>query len=293
MGILMEAQYLIIFDLGSNAIKYSIFDKFSLNIIHRDRVETIHKGLDCHHHISEEYLDEILTIVEAMFAQVHAFCDIQNKVYDVICVGTQIYRNANNAREVAQRFQFKFGCPLHIISQCVEAELEKLGVQTSPAVCDYADSNALLVDFGGGSTEFSWLFSERSSLSIPIGKNDFLYDVSWDTFKNKFDLYVKLDITPDVIFVAGSTACCYATYLKKIAHDLDHSLEGYSLTSATNDLLEICISEKDKWTVSLGMNLVHYLFGLQSPKIILTTYGLRHGLAYAWKNNLDVWMDNK
>ena len=279
----MDAPALVVFDLGSNAIKYTVFDNNSLEILEKDRVETKNRGLDDHHNISDNYLDEIIDIVEKMVAKIKNNIEL----YNIICVGTQVYRNAKNSQDVISHFQQKFGFPLHIISQTTEAKLEKLGVQTSPALRDYTNHSVMLVDFGGGSTEFSWLFSDRQSQGVPVGKNDFLHDTSMAFFKQKFDQHITLDPTPDIFIVAGSTACFYASCLQKITLESNQPLEGFPLT-ACPQLPEICTSERDRWTASIGANLVQYLSAFHPKKLLLTTYGIRHGIAFAWKNNLDI-----
>ena len=86
---------------------------------------------------------------------------------DIITIGTRVFRAANNARQVIDTVALKAGLRIHVLSAKQEAALALGG-----ALSGFAHiQNGVLVDIGGGSTEFV-LFRQRKmvhSRSFPIG----------------------------------------------------------------------------------------------------------------------------
>ena len=280
----MNSHAVAVIDVGSNAIKYALALRSDMAVVKFERFETIHKGLDVNHNISEAYLDEIIKIILYMKSQIQSFCEIQQWTYDIICVGTQVFRCAQNQQDFLQKFYYKCGIKLAILSNENEANFEKLGVQNDPEILPLDHSSILLVDFGGGSTEFSWLFSSRPPLCIAVGKHDFINHVSFDLFKDKYNsVFETLTASvPKIIVLAGSTICSYARCLQKI-QNVD-SIQNIHLYYDDNYIHYASPNERS--TADIGAALVQFLQSFHPEQMRITTYGLRHGLIYAWAKNL-------
>ncbi|MCB0220480.1 MAG: exopolyphosphatase [Chrysiogenetes bacterium] len=90
---------------------------------------------------------------------------------DISAVGTGVLRQAPNASEFVELVRSEAGIPLEIISGEREAELSVLGALGALGVGAEDAGRYLIVDVGGGSTEFAlWQGGEiRARISIPIG----------------------------------------------------------------------------------------------------------------------------
>lgn len=85
----------------------------------------------------------------ALEAQIKA---IKNQYCDkVLAFATSAVRGASNADDFVSKVKEKFGITIHVIDGDREASMIYNGVQLSGAL---TDDNALIMDIGGGSTEF-------------------------------------------------------------------------------------------------------------------------------------------
>jgi len=80
-----------------------------------------------------------------------------NKVEEVLCIGTAAFRNSRNSDEIIDDVKSKFKLDLKVISGEEEGYLTGLGVQSS-----FEDlENYLIVDIGGQSTELIYDIDKR------------------------------------------------------------------------------------------------------------------------------------
>ena len=80
-----------------------------------------------------------------------------NKVEEVLCIGTAAFRNSRNSEEIIEDVKNKFKLDLKVISGEEEGYLAGLGVQSS-----FEDlENYLIVDIGGQSTELIYDIDKR------------------------------------------------------------------------------------------------------------------------------------
>ena len=80
-----------------------------------------------------------------------------NKVEEVLCIGTAAFRNSRNSEEIIEDVKNKFKLDLKVISGEEEGYLTGLGVQSS-----FEDlENYLIVDIGGQSTELIYDIDKR------------------------------------------------------------------------------------------------------------------------------------
>jgi exopolyphosphatase/guanosine-5'-triphosphate,3'-diphosphate pyrophosphatase len=103
----------------------------------------------------------------AAFTQFADICRT-HQVQKVRAVGTAAFRQAKNGEAFAETVRSTTRLPLEIISGDVEAETMTLGVLSA---LDPLPSNALIIDIGGGSTEFVLCKAGNVlwSRSVPLG----------------------------------------------------------------------------------------------------------------------------
>jgi exopolyphosphatase / guanosine-5'-triphosphate,3'-diphosphate pyrophosphatase len=144
-----NAMRLAAIDVGSNSILLLVAD-----VVHG----AIQAPLDEQIHItrlgerlsSDQQLPE-----EAMARSLDAIAEYQQRAHalgaeQTLPVATAAVREAANGAEFARRVQARTGMALQVISAQREAELGLQGVRSDPAL---ADSDLLVLDIGGGSTE--------------------------------------------------------------------------------------------------------------------------------------------
>lgn len=154
-----------VIDLGTNTFNLLIADvgENGFRIIHNSKegvalgMGGIHKGF-----ISEDAIDRA-------FAAFRLFGDRCKGlgVEKSIAIGTSAIRGASNSSDFVERIQTTFGIKIEIIDGLEEARLIYEGVQWSYPF----DRPSLIMDIGGGSTEFIRAFGERplSFCSLDIG----------------------------------------------------------------------------------------------------------------------------
>lgn len=136
-------------DLGSNSFRLQIcaVENGQLRII--DSLKEMVRfaaGLDSNKHISEEAQERALACLSRFGQRLNGFDREQVRV-----VATNTFRVAKNIQAFLPQAETALGFPIEIIAGREEARLIYLGVKhTQPPTSD----NMLVVDIGGGSTEF-------------------------------------------------------------------------------------------------------------------------------------------
>lgn len=135
-------------DFGSNTFHLVIAavteDKIDIIFRKRDHVFLAQEGIE---HIASEAM-------ERGFSAVRSFYEICRK-YDteqILSVGTSALRSAENRNVFLDKIKSDYGISPQIIDGYREAELIFKGVSLA---CPKASSDALIMDIGGGSTEFT------------------------------------------------------------------------------------------------------------------------------------------
>ncbi|ADE15382.1 Guanosine-5'-triphosphate,3'-diphosphate diphosphatase [Nitrosococcus halophilus Nc 4] len=137
-------------DLGSNSfhmIIARVVREGQLQVLDRLReMVQLASGLDNDKHLSEAAQERALSCL-ARFGQ-----RLRNlPPWAIRAVGTNTLRQARNADEFLKRASTALGHPIEIIAGDEEARLIYLGVSHA---LDFDDARRLVVDIGGGSTEF-------------------------------------------------------------------------------------------------------------------------------------------
>lgn len=105
------------------------------------------------------------TAIERASSAIFAFVKEMDKldVGKIRIIGTSVLRDVNNAESLVQRIKDETGCTLDIIPGREEARLTYLGAGVS-------DPDTLIIDIGGGSTEFIWQDNQGINFrSLDIG----------------------------------------------------------------------------------------------------------------------------
>ncbi len=162
-----------VIDIGSNSIRlqvarvidktYKVINDYKATVRIGDNVYKTGK-------FSNEAIDTLLQVL----TNIKTMMDSDN-VEVCRAVATASFREASNGQEVADFIKSKTGIDIEIISGIEEARLMYLAVSYYFQI---NDCNVLLVDMGGGSTEFS--YAENSSLifseSTPLGCSKLSYE---------------------------------------------------------------------------------------------------------------------
>ena len=151
-----------VIDIGTNSCRLLIAEKESaqsLKVLERKlEITRLGEGVDEKKELKRE-------AVERVIAALKKYKEIidQHHIKRVRVVGTSALRDVKNSKLLAEEMK-KLGLNLEIISGQKEAELNYRG-----AVSDL-ENNFLLIDIGGGSTEFVWPESgELNFKSLDIG----------------------------------------------------------------------------------------------------------------------------
>lgn len=97
-------------------------------------------------YITEAAMQRAFLALDAQIAAIkNQYCD------RILAFATSAVRGASNADDFVKKVQERFGIQIHVIDGDREASMIYNGVQLSGAL---SDSNSLVMDIGGGSTEF-------------------------------------------------------------------------------------------------------------------------------------------
>lgn len=139
-----------IIDMGTNTFNLLIAemdDEGGYNPLYPSKVGVkLGEGSFQKQYITEQAMQRAFV---ALDAQINA---IKNRYCDrILAFATSAVRGARNGHEFVKKVKERFGINLHVIDGDREAQMIYNGVQLSGAL---SSENALIMDIGGGSTEF-------------------------------------------------------------------------------------------------------------------------------------------
>ena len=162
-----------VIDIGSNSIRLQVARVIDRTYkVVNDHKATVRIGDNVYKtgKFSEEAIDTLLQVL----TNIKTIMDSEN-VEMCRAVATASFREASNGQEVADYIKEKTGIDIEIISGKEEARLMYLAASY---YFQMNDCNVLLVDMGGGSTEFS--YAEKGCLitseSTPLGCSKLNYE---------------------------------------------------------------------------------------------------------------------
>jgi len=153
-----------VMDLGTNTFHLLIarMNKGEIQFLHKEKVfvKLASGGID---HISEEKMALGLSTLSKYKNKIEEF-----GVDNIRVCGTEGLRKANNADEFIDKVRNQLGLSIEVINGDREAELIHKGVSQCIAL---NHKNSLIMDIGGGSTEFIIANAEQVlwTLSLPLG----------------------------------------------------------------------------------------------------------------------------
>ncbi|MBU9722470.1 exopolyphosphatase [Bacillus alkalicola] len=161
----MNPQQLGIIDMGSNSIRFVVYEINELGCIKEIQNLKVVARLSSHINENGEMTKQGIT---AIFETLDRFKDVASKydLREVRGVATAAIRNATNQQEIMQQIKENSDFPIEVLSDQGEAYYGFLAVTNSMNV-----QEGITIDIGGGSTEVT-LFENREMLdfhSIPFG----------------------------------------------------------------------------------------------------------------------------
>ncbi|HEX8091907.1 MAG TPA: Ppx/GppA phosphatase family protein [Blastocatellia bacterium] len=137
-------------DIGSNSIHLVIVRAVQgqhLEIIDREKeMVRLGSGTLREHRLSKETIDRAVTTLQRFKKMAEA-----NRAELIIATATSAVRESHNAEEFIERARKEVGLDVHLLPGVEEARLIALAVSE---VTDFNGRRALVIDIGGGSTEF-------------------------------------------------------------------------------------------------------------------------------------------
>lgn len=286
---------LAIVDIGTNTCLLLIAEKQNDRVIKlydHQEIPRLGEGVDKSRNISEESLSRLLKVLKK-YQQISFEYNAEN----IIACATSAMRDANNRDEIINFIKDKIGLEIEIITGSDEAKFSYEG-----AVFDFQKNNYVVLDIGGGSTEFCYKENESVfSKSIDIGsvrlkekfpsKNDYIKCSNFikSQLKN-FDK--KIFLNKKLIGVAGTitTLSTIKNKLNKFKEDKIHKdtitfedvskIYGQLSVMESEDILSIGEFMKGRNDIIIYgvMILKEIMDFLGFKEITVSTKGLRYGI---------------
>lgn len=296
---------LSIIDIGSNTIHLlivKIIDKNNYHILYEDK-EHLRLGseLTINNRISNIKIEETIYLLKNYINISYTF-----KSSEIIVVATEALRIAENSLDIISLIKNNFGIEIKLLTSHDEAYLAFLSARKS-----YNITKGLIIDSGGGSTEFIGVKNNTfiTSSSIPLGAINVTEKIYVD-LNGKFlscqydkDYFFKFfsrskwlkEFNNSTLIGIGGTF----KNLKSIYEHLDTvTFSHNNITEISlNDLIFLCQSLKNMTLVQRqglkGLSpkrsdiilggceiLCNFLKYLEFDKIIITEAGIRTGILF-------------
>ena len=156
----MEEQVVVAaaIDCGSNSTRLlisEVSDGKIKKLFKTHNVTKTSEGLDNTLIISKESKKRLFRTLKTYINEIEKF-----KVDQVLCIGTAVFRDAQNSEEIIEEVKRKFDLDLKVISGEEEGQMTSVGVLSDSNIND----DFLIVDIGGRSTEF--IYEEDKKINV-------------------------------------------------------------------------------------------------------------------------------
>lgn len=283
-------KYAII-DIGTNSIRYMLADYIDGNIItlHRARENTrLGKGLyDGKKQLGEEQMSHS---VQAVFKfTTHAK---ENGADKIICVATSAVRDAENGQFFAKLLKDASDTDLKILSGNTEALCGFTG-----ALGQYQNnSDIILVDIGGGSTEIIRSVSQGRIKGVSFDCGCVRLSELFGNDYLSAEIFVKKNITVPTckkIVLIGGTASTVAMLYKKLAEYNEEKLHmsvipDEYIYNLKNDIIKMHPEEREKLCffdpkradiLPFGLIILSHIISVSdTDHVTVSEEGLMHGI---------------
>ncbi|MFW5976710.1 MAG: Ppx/GppA family phosphatase [Bacillota bacterium] len=149
-------------DIGTNSSRLLIVDykNKNYNILSQKLITTrLGEEVDKNKYIKKSAINRLLAALKVFKKEIERY-----KVKKVKMVGTSALRDVSNSSEIKDLIYEKVGLKLNIIGGLKEAEYTYKGVWL-----DLPFKNFMIIDIGGGSTEFIWKTNKLNFKSLDLG----------------------------------------------------------------------------------------------------------------------------
>ena len=303
-------------DIGTNTVLLLIAEKENSSsifksVLNLQRIPRIGKGLIPGGNISEEKINELYNILNKYLQIINRYkCDT------VILNATNAFRIASNGMQIVNEIKDKLNLEIKIISGEEEANLSYLGATSSLKT----NSNNLVIDIGGGSTEL--IYGKKNKIefvhSYQVGvvsgtekyyknnppllseQKNFIYNI-----KELLKEITSKNFRPENVIAIAGTPTTLACINKKLTEYDESLIEGSILKY---DEMEVIINElstlaseeiKQKYksivngredVLLAGSQILHTIMNLLNlNEVTVSAHGIRYGAItdYLLKNLKD------
>ena len=149
-------------DIGTNSTRLLIVEKdeFNFKVLSKKLLTTrLGEGVDKNNYLNENSIKRVISALKKFKKEINKY-----NIDNMKIVGTSALRDVNNSDELINLAQDKLGFDIDIVSGLEEARLTYKGVKT-----DLPYNKFMIIDIGGGSTEFIWRQDDFHFKSLNIG----------------------------------------------------------------------------------------------------------------------------
>lgn len=218
-------------DIGTNSVLLTVAEQQSDGtwraLCEEAHITRIGEGLGANPGFLPHAMERTAALLEQYLKRCKEF-----HIDQIIAVGTAAFRRAVNARDFVAQIEKQLGISIEIISGEREAELSYLA-----ASHDFGD-DLLVMDIGGGSTEFIWRHPPQlQALSLPLG-SVVLHErlVSSDPISESDFIQLQTYIMTELLNVQGSRWGGGAAAMKQTIPEKLVALAGTATTLAAMQL---------------------------------------------------------
>lgn len=294
-------------DIGTNTALMVVAEKHSdgsFSILKDEHsVPRLGEGIDVHGFINDNACARGVLSLQQFGAILHEL-----RVESVRAVATSAMREATNGRDVLALLQSALGWPIEIISGADEARLTFLGSVGS------AQEPTLMIDIGGGSTEYALGVNGNVSIAVsaPIGAVRFTERFATEKPIPDKQIIAARDLIGDQIALyrkdfRNSTICVGVAGTPIALAMIDKGLNTYDALALEGHVLSVDrVHELSAWLCSLTIDELRSIPGIHErradivpmgsvilaesmrifmcPTLRITTRGLRFGAMFTAEN---------
>lgn len=301
----MKCKVVAVIDLGTNSIRMTIAELRGNGTI--KELENYRKPVRIGAGLKQTGKIELPAFTRTVHA-LQEFCECMHSfsVEEVVAVATEALRKAENSKAFVEYVKEATGICFQIISGQEEARYDFLGVNEGRKI-----ENCLLMDTGGGSTEFMQIVNGQLShvVSLPLGgvvlTEDFLKnDPPTEQELLALQDYVKtqmetapwlLDCMHWPVYAIGGTNRALMKLLGKHMFLPEEIIRQYEIFQKANLATRKCLLAEfqDRADIVVGglMPLVCVIQQLQPAKIFVSSKGLRDGVLYELAQKMENIVD--
>ncbi len=294
-----------VLDIGTNSIKFHIAEKTEegVKILYdTNNIARLGDGLTRTGMLSEEAMERnIRALGEFMRMAID-----QYGIDTFTAVGTMCLRSAKNAKEFIDRARKELGLIINVLPGEEEARLSYLAVVSGVGV---GNENVLIIDTGGGSTEFIFghgddikrrfsldigavLITENILISDPVGNDEMIRARSYiESFFDKHE--VKGDIKRLVGIGGTVTSLCAVMHkMEKFNPDIvqgsvisleevQRQIKDYASKTIAQRKTVTGLQPKRADVILAGALILEAIMKrFAVDRLVVSDRGLRHGLTY-------------